>query len=166
MSAAPSPFVREHEPEASPVADLLFDDELSSPTEITDENEHEAWTYSLPMFIGGASVVDLFIELRAPALVSPRFCYWYAEFSPALRADQWYRETAQVLRADGTIEERAAVHVIGELEPSDVADALDEKNLPATEVRRHVRIPVRARFVRLALRGRGSHARVTALAGT
>lgn len=166
MNAAPSPFIREHEPEASPVADLLFDGELSCPTEITDDNEDDAWAYSLPMFIGGASAVDLFIELRAPALVSPRFCYWYAEFSPALRAEHWYRETSQVVRPDGAIEERAAVHVIAELEPSEVADALDEKNLPPTEVRRHVRIPVRARYVRLALRGRGSHARVTALAGT
>ncbi len=166
MSAAAPTAVRRSEPEASAVVDVLFDDELSSPLEITDDNEEEAWSYTIPIFIGGARVVDLFFELRAPALITPRFCSWYAEFSPTRRKGDWYRETAQRVRPDGTIEERAAVHEIAELEPAQVVEVLDEKDLPPTEVRRHVRLAVRARYVRLGLRSHGSHVRITAIAGT
>jgi hypothetical protein len=166
MTTPAATAVRRSEPEAFAPADVLFDGELTSPVEITDDNEDEAWRYSIPLFIGGANVVDLFIELRAPALMTPRFCYWYAEFSPTRRAGDWYRETAQRTRPDGTIEERAALHEITELEPDQVAEVIDEKDLPPTLVRRHVRIPVRARYVRLGLRSRGSHVRITAIAGT
>ena len=162
MTGAEAVRERDQEPYGG---DVLLDGALDAPTEITDDNEEEAWSYSLPMFIGGAATLDLFFELRAPALISPRFCSWYAEFSPTRRANDWYRETAQHTRADGTIEERAAVHEIAELEMAEVAAALDEKDLPATLVRRHVRIAVRARYVRVALRSRGSHVKVTAIAG-
>ncbi len=167
MTTAAPTAVRRSEPEAFATADVLFDGELSSPLEITDDNEDEAWSHTIALFIGGASVVDLFIELRAPALITPRFCTWYAEFSPTRRAGDWYRETTQRMRPDdGTIEERAAIHEIAELEPSQVAEVIDEKDLPPTEVRRHVRLAVRARYVRLGLRSHGSHVRITAIAGT
>lgn len=144
---------------------VLFLGSPKAPEEITDDNEDEAWTYSIAMFIGDARFVDLYFELSTPALMVPRFFRWYVEFSPTRKADDWYRQTTQHPRADGTIEERAAVHEIAELAPEDVAEVLDEKDLPPTLVRRHVRLEVRARFVRVALRSYGSRVKITGFAG-
>lgn len=158
-----------HAPPIEAVADLLFDGELRSLAsengQRDDDDEREDWIATIPLFVMGARAVDLFFELRAAALVSPRFCHWFAELSPGLKDDDWYRETVQTVQPSGRIEERAALHEIRELEADEVSTVFERKGLPPTAVRRRVRLEVNARYLRLQVRGEASHLRLSAIAG-
>ncbi len=150
---------------AWPSTELLFDAELSDTDDEQAEGDPDVggWAPSLPLFVEGASAVDLYFDLRAPALITPRWCTWYLELSPTRRG-HWFRETFERMHPDGSVEQLARTYRFGELEPGELSEVFEHKGLPPTDLRRHVRIAVRARYLRVVLRGTGGHARLWALA--